>query len=60
MYSLSIRKGTNGRFVTVLKNDRELEPLVGLYIYNDKELEDVQELIDLANETLQRRKESNG
>lgn len=61
MYELSIRKSMNGRFVTVLKDGRELEPLAGLFISDDKELAQVQELIDLANEALEKRGDrSNG
>lgn len=52
MYELSIRKSPSGKFATVLKSGRELEPLVGLFIYDDDELAQIQELIDLANEAL--------
>ncbi len=45
MYRLRIKRG----FATILKNEKEIEPLSGLLVVGNK-LAELQELVNLANE----------
>ena len=53
IYSVRKEKSAAGRFVSILKNGKLIEPLEGIYMANPSEEKELRELVELANKGAQ-------
>jgi len=56
MYSLS-KPIKIGAFISILKDDEEIEALSGLYMNDEQDVQDVKEIVRLANIGLSQEKD---